>query len=111
MRRLTRRRALAVLGGGGGGGGGGLFGGGPGSAQSYMANKKVGDKLFSELFTLKSDVGNRRFVRRRSVRTTSPAKPVTWVEKGILKAFGPNQGANTNQTLVDGRHRISRSKT
>src|SRR4029078_1195992 len=28
------------------------------------------------------------------------AKPVTWVEKGVLKAFGPNQGANTNQTLV-----------
>ena len=28
------------------------------------------------------------------------AKPVTWVEKGMLKAFGPNQGANTNQTLV-----------
>src|SRR4029078_3421528 len=24
---------------------------------------------------------------------------VTWVEKGVLKAFGPNQGANTNQSL------------
>ena len=87
-------------GGGGGGGGGGLFGAGPGSAQSYMANKKVGDKLFSEMFTLKSDVGN-QVLRQTTIGPNNiAAKPVTWVEKGLLKAFGPNQGANTNQTLV-----------
>jgi predicted Zn-dependent protease len=86
-------------GGGGGGGGGGLFGGGPGSAQSYMANKKVGDKLFSDMFTLKSDVGN-QILRQTTIGPNNiAAKPVTWVEKGVLKAFGPNQGANTNQTL------------
>jgi predicted Zn-dependent protease len=86
-------------GGGGGGGGGGLFGAGPGSAQSYMTNKKVGDKLFSEMFTLKSDVGN-QILRQTTIGPNNvAAKPVTWVEKGILKAFGPNQGANTNQTL------------
>jgi predicted Zn-dependent protease len=85
--------------GGGGGGGGGLFGAGPGSAQSYMTNKKVGDKLFSELFTLKSDVGN-QVLRQTTIGPNNvAAKPVTWVEKGLLKAFGPNQGANTNQTL------------
>ena len=84
---------------GGGGGGGGLFGAGPGSAQSYMTNKKVGDKLFSELFTLKSDVGN-QVLRQTTIGPNNvAAKPVTWVEKGLLKAFGPNQGANTNQTL------------
>jgi hypothetical protein len=87
-------------GGGGGGGGGGLFGGGPGSAQSYMANKKVDDKLFSELFTLKSDVGNQILRQTTIGPNNAAAKPVTWVEKGVLKAFGPNQGANTNQTLV-----------
>jgi predicted Zn-dependent protease len=92
--------AGGAAGGGGGGGGGGLFGGGPGSAQSYMANKKVDDKLFSELFTLKSDVGN-QILRQTTIGPNNvAAKPVTWVEKGVLKAFGPNQGANTNQTLV-----------
>jgi predicted Zn-dependent protease len=91
--------AAGAAGAGGGGGGGGLFGAGPGSAQSYMTNKKVGDKLFSELFTLKSDVGN-QILRQTTIGPNNvAAKPVTWVEKGLLKAFGPNQGANTNQTL------------
>ncbi len=91
--------AAGAGGGGGGGGGGGLFGGGPGSAQSYMANKKVGEKLFSDMFTLKSDVGN-QILRQTTIGPNNvAAKPVTWVEKGVLKAFGPNQGANTNQTL------------
>jgi predicted Zn-dependent protease len=86
--------------GGGGGGGGGLFGGGPGSPQSYMQGKKVGDKLFSDLFTLKSDIGN-QILRETTIGPNNvPARPVTWVEKGVLKALGPNQGANTNQTLV-----------
>jgi predicted Zn-dependent protease len=87
-------------GGGGGGGGGGLFAGGPGSPASYMAGKKVGDKLFSDLFTLKSDIGN-QILRQTTIGPNNvPARPVTWVEKGVLKALGPNQGANTNQTLV-----------
>jgi predicted Zn-dependent protease len=85
--------------GGGGGGGGGLFNNAPGSAASFMANKKVGDKLFSDLFTLKSDIGNRVLRQSTILNDNKPAKPVTWVEKGILKAFGPNQGANTNQSL------------
>ena len=29
-----------------------------------------------------------------------PAKPVTWVDKGVLAAMGPNQGAGLNQSLV-----------
>jgi len=92
--------AAGAGGGGGGGGGGGLFGAGPGSAQSFMANKKVGEKLFSDMFTLKSDVGN-QILRQTTIGPNNiAAKPVTWVEKGVLKAFGPNQGANTNQTLV-----------
>jgi len=64
-----------------------------------MANKKVGEKLFSDMFTLKSDVGN-QILRQTTIGPNNvAAKPVTWVEKGVLKAFGPNQGANTNQTL------------
>src|SRR5215831_15226012 len=87
-------------GGGFGGVGGGLFAGGPGGPQAFMATKKVGDKLFSERFSLKSDIGN-QILRQTTIGPNNiAAKPVTWVEKGILKAFGPNQGANTNQTLV-----------
>ena len=81
------------------GGGGGLFNNAPGSAASFMANKKVGDKLFSELFTLKSDIGNSTLRQNTILNDNKPARPVTWVEKGVLKAFGPNQGANTNQSL------------
>jgi predicted Zn-dependent protease len=87
-------------GGGGGGGGGGLFNNAPGSPASYMANKKVGDKLFGDMFTLKSDIGNARLRQTTILNDNKPAKPVTWVENGVLKAFGPDQGANTNQTLV-----------
>src|SRR4029078_1111310 len=85
--------------GAGGGGGGGLFNNAPGSAASFMANKKVGDKLFSELFTLKSDISNSTLPPNTILNDNKPGRPVTWVEKGVLKAFGPNQGANTNQTL------------
>jgi predicted Zn-dependent protease len=92
--------ADAPAGGGGGGGGGGLFGANaPGSPASYMTGKKVGDKLFSDLFTLKSDVGNQMLRQSTIMNDFKPAKPVTWVEKGVLKAFGANQGASTNQTL------------
>lgn len=87
-------------GGGGGGGGGGLFAGAPGSPASYMRDKKVGDKLFSDLFTLRSDIGNKQLSQTTILNDNKPAKPVTWVEKGVLAAFGPNQGASTNQTLV-----------
>jgi predicted Zn-dependent protease len=86
--------------GGGGGGGGGLFAGAPGSPASYMQGKKVGDKLFSDLFTLKSDIGNKQLSQTTISNDNHPARPVTWVEKGVLKAFGPNQGASTNQTLA-----------
>jgi predicted Zn-dependent protease len=92
--------AIGAGGGGGGGGGGGLFAGGPGSPASYMAGKKVGDKLFSDLFTLKSDIGNKQLSQTTILNDNKPAAPVTWVDKGVLRAFGPNQGANTNQTLV-----------
>ncbi len=65
-----------------------------------MRGKKVGDKLFSDLFTLKSDIGN-QVLRQSTINSDNrPAKPVTWVNKGVLTAFGPNQGAGVNQSLV-----------
>jgi predicted Zn-dependent protease len=85
-------------GGPGGGGGGGGFGGGGGG---YLANKKPGDKVFSELFTLKSDVGNPILRQTTMLGDNRPARPVTWVEKGLLRGpegAGPN--ASVNMSMV-----------
>ena len=80
--------------GGGGGGAGGLS-----TAGTFMADKKVGDKLFSDLSTLKSDFGNPILRQTPILNDNRPAKPVTWVEKGILRSFGPDQGATPNMSL------------
>ena len=87
-------------GGPGGGGGGGGFGGGQ---NQFMRDKKPGDKIFSDLFTLKSDVGNTLLRQTPMMGDNTPAAPVTWVEKGILKnlAGGPNgPRATVNMSMV-----------
>jgi len=73
--------------------------GGIGGPAEYMVGKKVGDKLFSDKFTLKSDIGNPVLRQSPIGPDNKPAKPVTWVDKGVLSAMGPNQGAGTNQSL------------
>ena len=65
----------------------------------YMADKKVGDKMFSDLFTLKSDVGNPILRQTPILNDNRPAKAVTWVENGVLRAQGANQGATPNMSL------------
>ena len=46
---------------------------------------KIGEKLFSDLFTLKSDIGN-PILRQTPIGTDGmAARPVTWIEKGVLK--------------------------
>jgi predicted Zn-dependent protease len=71
--------------GGGGGGGGFNFGGIGRPFVSADGTPKIGQKLFSDHFTLKSDIGN-PILRQTPVMTDgSPAKPVTWIEKGVLK--------------------------
>ena len=84
---------------GGGGGGAGLFGG-IGGAGSFMAGKKPGDKIFSDKFTLKSDIGNQILRQSPIGPDLKPAAPVTWVENGILRTLGPGARASTNQSLV-----------
>lgn len=84
-------------GGPGGGGGGGGFGGGGGN--SFMNGKKPGDKIFSELFTLKSDIGNPILRQTPILQDNRPAAPVTWVENGILKNFANGQPASVNMSL------------
>jgi len=92
--------AGAGPGGGFGGGGGGGYGGG-GGGGGYLANKKPGDRVFSELFTLKSDVGNPVLRQTPMLGDNRPAKPVTWIEKGLLRGpEGTGSFAGVNMSLV-----------
>jgi predicted Zn-dependent protease len=87
-------------GGGGGGGGAGLFAQLGGPAQ-FMAGKKPGDKIFSDLFTLKSDIGNPILRQTPILQDNRPAKAVTWVENGVLRNLaGPGVPANVNMSMV-----------
>jgi predicted Zn-dependent protease len=80
------------------GGGGGFFGGG--GASEFMEGKKPGDKLFSDMFTLKSDVGN-PILRQTTIQNDNkPAAPVTWIENGVLRNIAEDQPASPNMSLV-----------
>ncbi len=85
---------------GGAGAGGGGGGGGGGGAGNFMNGKKPGDKIFSDLFSLKSDVGNAVLRQSTMLGDNKPAKPVQWVEKGVLRNMAAGQSANTNMSLV-----------
>ena len=83
----TMMGAFNAGGGGFGGGGGGGFNFGGIGRPFFNADgtTKIGQKLFSESFTLRSDVGN-PILRQTPINNDgSAAKPVTWVEKGVLK--------------------------
>jgi predicted Zn-dependent protease len=76
------------------GGGGGGFGGGGGGfnfggiGRPFVAaggTPKIGQKLFSESFTLKSDIGNPILRQTPIMNDGAAAQPVTWIEKGVLK--------------------------
>ncbi len=48
-------------------------------------SSKIGEKLFSDAFTIKSDVGN-DILRQTPVGPDGmAARPITWIEKGVLK--------------------------
>ena len=76
----------------------GIFGGGGGG---YLNGKKPGDKVFSEMFTLKSDIGNTILRQSPIMGDNRPAKAVTWVEKGLLRGpEGTGPSASVNMSLV-----------
>jgi predicted Zn-dependent protease len=70
----------------------GLFNarGAEGPVGNYFTGKepgssKIGAKLFSEAFTVKSDVGN-DILRQTPIGPDGmAARPITWIEKGVLK--------------------------
>ena len=58
--------------------------------RSYLTGaekgtSKLGEKVFSDLVTIKSDIGNPILRQTPILPDGTPAKPVTWVDKGILK--------------------------
>ncbi len=61
-----------------------------GPVGNYFSGKqpgttKVGEKLFSDAVTLKSDIGN-SILRQTPIGTDGmAARPVTWIDKGVLK--------------------------
>jgi predicted Zn-dependent protease len=61
-----------------------------GAVRNYFSGKqdgttKVGEKLFGDAFTLKSDIGN-PILRQTPIGLDGmAAQPVTWIEKGVLK--------------------------
>jgi len=70
---------------GGGGGGGFNFGGVGRPFVAADGTPKTGQKLFSDAFTLKSDVGNPVLRQTPINNDGSAAHAVTWIEKGVLK--------------------------
>src|SRR5438445_170915 len=70
---------------GGGGGGGFNFGGIGRPFVKADGTPKIGQKLFSDSFTLKSDIGNPILRQTPVMNDGSAAQPVTWIEKGVLK--------------------------
>jgi predicted Zn-dependent protease len=71
--------------GGGGGGGGFNFGGIGRPFINADGTPKIGQTLFSDSFTLKSDIGNPVLRQTPIMNDGQAAKPVTWIEKGVLK--------------------------
>jgi predicted Zn-dependent protease len=87
-----------------------------GPVGNYFSGKqpgttKVGEKLFSDGFTLKSDIGN-LVLRQTPIGTDGmAAHPTNWIEKGVLKNLYSDRTwarrqkrepstASTNQSLV-----------
>lgn len=74
--------------------------GGNGGAAQFMEGRERGEKLFSDLFTLRSDIGNPVLSQTTIRNDGTPAAPVTWVENGVLQNFGSDLGASPNMSLV-----------
>jgi len=87
-----------------------------GPVGNYFSGKqpgttKVGEKLFSDAFTLKTDIGN-PVLRQTPVGIDGmAARPVTWIEKGVLETLSYDRqwakrqkkaatSAGINQSLV-----------
>ncbi|MEO6211999.1 MAG: TldD/PmbA family protein [Vicinamibacterales bacterium] len=64
-------------------------------SRSYFTGKepgttRVGEKVFSDLLTLTSDIGNPILRQSSIAQDGTPLRDVTWVEKGVLKTLAYN---------------------
>jgi predicted Zn-dependent protease len=64
-------------------------------SRTYFSGKepgttKVGEKVFSEGLTLRSDIGNPILRQNPIAQDGTPLRDVTWVEKGVLKTLAYN---------------------
>jgi predicted Zn-dependent protease len=90
-RLLSTMMGAFNAGGGGSGGGFGGAGGGfnfGGIGRPFVGadgNPKIGQKLFSESFTLKSDIGHPILRQTPIMNDGTAAKPVTWIDRGVLR--------------------------
>ena len=78
------------------------------SAGGFLAGKQRGDKVFSDLFSLKSDIGNPILRQTPILGDNRAARPVVWVENGRLQGpEGSGPTANVNMSLVQGGSNLS----
>jgi predicted Zn-dependent protease len=70
--------------------------------NEFISDKAPGDKIFSDLMTLKSDIGNPILRQTPILNDNTPAAPVTWIEKGVLRNRSGADGvrATTNMSPV-----------
>ncbi len=71
-----------------------------GNGRGPLANLDPGDEAFSELMTLRSDIGNPILRQTPIMGNGRAAAPVTWVENGVIRNFAGGQPASLNMSLV-----------
>lgn len=70
-----------------------------GSNNDFIRDKSPGDKIFSDGFTLKSDIGNPILRQTTMLNDNTPAAPVTWIENGILRNQAGAEGVRANPNM------------
>ncbi|MEZ5316251.1 MAG: metallopeptidase TldD-related protein [Vicinamibacterales bacterium] len=76
-----------------------------GNTNEFIRDKKPGDKIFSDLFSLKSDIGNPILRQTPILGDNTPAEPAVWLENGVLRNRAGGQDgpkANLGMSLVMG---------
>ncbi|MEX2609184.1 MAG: metallopeptidase TldD-related protein [Gemmatimonadota bacterium] len=72
-----------------------------GAAQrAFGEDVETGDRVLSDLFTLRSDIGNPILRQTPILGNDRPARPTTWVENGVLRNLAEGQPANVGMSLV-----------
>jgi predicted Zn-dependent protease len=78
----------------------GAFNSENGAQRAFGEDVEPGQKILSDLFTLRSDVGNPILRQTPILGNDRPAAPVTWVENGVLRNLANEQPASVNMSLV-----------